>query len=178
MPRRLVCTAALALLVLVPVARADGPQASPGLIQGWTGVTAPGLPFRYVTMPAARSTVLAQVRRSSGRVWGFRTIAGIWGVPQVANDGTAGGPLGLHALPAARRPSVRARARRPFADGGVRRHPVARHTGHSLVSPPASRPACSAAPARDSPRPCALRDRHADVLGLAAGRRRAPRLPR
>src|SRR3954454_941467 len=91
MPRRLVCTAALALLVLVPVARADGPQASPGLIQGWTGVTAPGLPFRYVTMPSARSTVLAQVRRSSGRVWGFRTIGGIWGVPQVANDGTAGG---------------------------------------------------------------------------------------
>jgi hypothetical protein len=91
MLRRLACTAALALLVLVPVARADGPQASPGLIQGWTGVTGPGLPFRYVTMPARNSTVLAQVRRSSGRVWGFRSFPGFWGIPQVANDGTAGG---------------------------------------------------------------------------------------
>jgi hypothetical protein len=91
MPRRLVCIAALAVLVAAPVARADGPQASPGVIQGWTGVTAPGLPFRYVTMPSGHSTVLAMVRRSSGRVWGFRTYRGTWGVPQVANDGTAGG---------------------------------------------------------------------------------------
>jgi hypothetical protein len=91
MPRRLVCAVALTLLVLAPVARADGPQASPGVIQGWTGVTAPGFPFRYVTMPSGPSTVLAQVRRSSGRVCGFRSFAGIWGVPQVANDGTAGG---------------------------------------------------------------------------------------
>jgi hypothetical protein len=91
MPRRLVFLAALMLLVLAPAARADGPQASPGLIQGWTGVTVPGLPFRYVTLPSRSSTVLAQVRRSSGRVWGFRSFDGVWGIPQVANDGTAGG---------------------------------------------------------------------------------------
>ena len=90
MSRHLICVVALAVF-LAPVARADGPQASPGVIQGWTGVTAPGLPFRYVTLPAGSSTVLAMVRRSSGRVWGFRTLRGLWGVPRVANDGTAGG---------------------------------------------------------------------------------------
>jgi hypothetical protein len=91
MLRRLVFLTALGLLLIAPVARADGPQAGPGVIQGWTGVTAPGLPFRYVTLPSGSSTVLAQVRRSSGRVWGFRTFHGTWGVPQIANDGTAGG---------------------------------------------------------------------------------------
>jgi hypothetical protein len=91
MLRRLVCSTALAVLALAPSARADGPQASPGLIQGWTGVTAPGTPFRYVTLPSGSRTVLAQIRRSTGRVWGFRSFDGIWGIPQVTNDGTPGG---------------------------------------------------------------------------------------
>jgi hypothetical protein len=90
MSRRLVVVAALAVLAAAP-ARADGPQASPAVMQGWTGVTAPGAPFRYVTLPTRHDTVLAMVRRSTGRVWGFRTYHGTWGVPQVANDGTAGG---------------------------------------------------------------------------------------
>jgi len=90
MPPRLILVATLALFLVAP-ARADGPQASPGLLQGWTGVTGPGRPFRYVTLPAGASTVLAQVRRSSGRVWGFRSLDGVWGVPLVADDGTAGG---------------------------------------------------------------------------------------
>jgi hypothetical protein len=98
MLRRLACTAALASLVLVPAARADGPQADPGLMQGWTGVTAPGLAFRYVTLPGRSETVVAQVRRSTGRVWGFRSLAGIWGVPLVANDGTAAGLSPDHRL--------------------------------------------------------------------------------
>jgi hypothetical protein len=58
---------------------------------GWTGVTAPGLPFRYVTLPGASETVLAKIRRSSGRVWTWRSLKGEWGVPMVATDGTAGG---------------------------------------------------------------------------------------
>jgi hypothetical protein len=91
MLRRLSCIAALALFAVASGARADGPQASPSVIQGWTGVTGPGLPFRYVTLPSGSSTVLAQVRRSTGRVWGFRSFRGVWGIPQVANDGTAGG---------------------------------------------------------------------------------------
>jgi hypothetical protein len=91
MSRRLVCISALALLGVAPAARADGYQANPGVIQGWTGITAPGFPFRYVTLPSGSSTVLAQVRRSTGRVWSFRSFDGSWGIPRVANDGTAGG---------------------------------------------------------------------------------------
>src|SRR5213592_4480366 len=68
MRRRLACAAVL-LLALPASASADGPQANPGLMEGWTGVTAPGLPFRYVTLPTRSQTVLASVRRSSGRVW-------------------------------------------------------------------------------------------------------------
>jgi hypothetical protein len=287
MSGRLVCAAVLTLLVLAPVARADGPQASPGLIQGWTGVTAPGFPFRYVTMPSGSSTVLAQVRRSSGRVWGFRSFAGFWGVPQVANDGTAGGlnrdrkvvvlaawdprghlrstsrfllvstrsfrvwrrvtlkgdfafdaispgartlyliehvsatdltryrvraydlatrrllpraiadrrqagwtmqgypvacrqpgcAVGLHALPAARRVAVRARARRCDPDGRLRRDPLARSPGHPLVGAPARRPACTAAAPRDPSRAHVVRNRYAHVLGLSAGGDPARRLP-
>jgi hypothetical protein len=89
MDRRLFCLLSLVLFALAPgAAAADGPTY---LMSGWTGVTAPGIPFRYVTLPAGPSTVLAQVRRSSGRVWGFRAFSGIWGIPQVASDGTAGG---------------------------------------------------------------------------------------
>jgi hypothetical protein len=98
MLRRLACTAALASLALAPAARADGPQADPGLMQGWTGVTAPGLAFRYVTLPGRKETIVEQVRRSTGRVWGFRSLPGIWGVPLVANDGTAAGLSPDHRL--------------------------------------------------------------------------------
>jgi hypothetical protein len=91
MLRRLVFAALLALLVGAPSATADGPQADPGLMLGWTGVTAPGRPFRYVTLPTSSQTVLASVRRSSGRVWNWRTLNGMWGIPRVANDGSVGG---------------------------------------------------------------------------------------
>jgi hypothetical protein len=88
---RFVCVIALALLAGAPSASADGPQASPGLLWGWTGVTAPNQPLRYVTLPARSQTVLASVRRSSGRVWNWRSLNGMWGIPRVANDGTVGG---------------------------------------------------------------------------------------
>jgi len=88
MTRRLACALALAALAAAPAAAADGPTY---LMSGWTGVTAPGVPFRYVTLPAGPSTVLAQIRRSTGRVWGFRSFSGTWGIPQVAADGTPGG---------------------------------------------------------------------------------------
>jgi hypothetical protein len=88
---RLACLCAFALLLPVPVAAADGGGPDPGVVQGWTGITLPGLPMRYVTLPTGRATVVAAVRRSSGRVWSWRSLAGTWGVPMVANDGTAGG---------------------------------------------------------------------------------------
>jgi hypothetical protein len=91
MLRLSVCAALLAIIVGAPSASADGPQASPGLVFGWTGATAPGQPLRYVTLPARSQTVLASVRRSSGRVWNWRSLDGMWGIPRVANDGTFGG---------------------------------------------------------------------------------------
>jgi hypothetical protein len=88
---RLACLCAFAALVLVPVAAADGGGPDPGVVFGWTGATLPGLPFRYVTLPAGRATVVAIVRRSTGRVWNSRALTGTWGVPMVAGDGTSGG---------------------------------------------------------------------------------------
>ncbi len=88
---RIACLSAFALLVLAPVAGADGGGPDPGVIEGWTGVTLPRQQFRYVTLPTGRDTVVAAVRRSTGRIWNFRSLRGTWGVPMVANDGTAGG---------------------------------------------------------------------------------------
>src|SRR5581483_2733636 len=87
--RRFALALALALLVLpAGTAAGDGPSY---VLFGWTGVTAPGLPYRYVTLPGSSETVLAAIRRSSGRVWSWRSLHGRWGVPMVATDGTAGG---------------------------------------------------------------------------------------
>jgi hypothetical protein len=91
MLRRLVYATLLMLLVAAPTASADGPQASPGLMQGWTGVTVPGHPLRYVTIPTGTQTVLESVSRSSGRVRNWRSLNGLWGIPLVANDGSVGG---------------------------------------------------------------------------------------
>ncbi|HZT44984.1 MAG TPA: hypothetical protein VFA24_02295 [Gaiellaceae bacterium] len=88
MTRRLACALALAALAVAPAAAGDGPTY---LMFGWTGVTAPGTSFRYVTLPAGSTTVLAQIRRSTGRVWAYRSLSGTWGIPQVASDGTAAG---------------------------------------------------------------------------------------
>jgi hypothetical protein len=89
--RLLLFASALIALALVPAAVADGGGPSPGLMEGWTGVTAPGVKVRYVTMPTAGWTVLATLSRANGRVIQWRPLRGTWGVPTVANDGTTGG---------------------------------------------------------------------------------------
>lgn len=87
--RRLVLTSAFALLALAPGSAAgSGPTY---LMQGWTGVTSPGVPVRYVTLPSSRQTILAVIRRSTGRVLSWRLLDGQWGVPLVAQDGTTSG---------------------------------------------------------------------------------------
>jgi hypothetical protein len=72
-------------------ALADGSKASPGVLAGWDGVRAPGSDVRYVALPNRTETSLAAVRVPSGRIVRFSTLAGLFGVPLVAFDGTAGG---------------------------------------------------------------------------------------
>jgi hypothetical protein len=91
MVRRLACAVVFLTFAVAPTAAADGGGPNPGVMQGWTGVTAPGHPWRYVTLPTGSQTVLAGVRRSTGRVPGWHTLRGTWGVPMVANDGSVGG---------------------------------------------------------------------------------------
>ena len=64
---------------------------SPGISWGWDGVLARNGQVRYVTLPAARNSVLAVVRVRDGRVLRFRSIRDAYGVPLVAYDGTGGG---------------------------------------------------------------------------------------
>jgi len=58
---------------------------------GGSGVTTPESPARYVTVPAASSTVLARVRRDGGQVLESRVLRGTFTIPAVALDGSASG---------------------------------------------------------------------------------------
>lgn len=83
--------AAVALGAVAAGARSDGGGPSPGAVQGWDGVLAPGGQLRYVALWAGRQTAVAAVRVHGGRVVRSTAIRGTYGVPLVANDGTAGG---------------------------------------------------------------------------------------
>lgn len=82
------CT--LAAVACAAPALADGGP-SPGVVQGWSGVVAPGGAMRYVAMPAGGSTVVAAVKIYGGSVERFRSLPGSYGIPVVAFDGTSGG---------------------------------------------------------------------------------------
>jgi hypothetical protein len=70
---------------------ADGGP-SPGAVVGWDGVRAPSGEVRYVALPGGPAmTTVAVVRVNGGRVVHYRSVRGVFGVPQVAFDGTAGG---------------------------------------------------------------------------------------
>jgi hypothetical protein len=89
MSRRVALVLALTLFTLSSgAAAADGPTY---LMMGWKGVTAPGQPLRFVTLPGRSETMLAAVRRSTGRILQWRSFRGDWGIPMVASDGTTDG---------------------------------------------------------------------------------------
>ena len=88
--RRLLLVLSLLALVLAPAALADGGP-SPGVMAGWDGVAASGSSVRYVTLPAAKQTVVATVKKDGGRIVGFALVNGSWGIPSVAWDGSTGG---------------------------------------------------------------------------------------
>jgi hypothetical protein len=86
----------LAALLLIPLAFASasagaGGGPAPGVVTGWNGVVDRAQGVRYVAMPGARTTTVAAVRRSDGRVLRYATVNGAFGIPLVAFDGTADG---------------------------------------------------------------------------------------
>ena len=71
------------------VAAKGGP--APGVSVGWDGTVDASSAVRYVALPAAKTTAVAAVRTSDGRVLRYGTIRGAYGIPLVAFDGTAEG---------------------------------------------------------------------------------------
>ena len=87
----------LIAFALVPLALATGTAAagkggpSPGVSVGWDGAVDVANAVRYVALPAAKTTTIAVVRTSDGRVLRYATIRGAFGIPLVAFDGTTEG---------------------------------------------------------------------------------------
>ena len=71
------------------VAAKGGP--SPGVSVGWDGTADVARAVRYVALPSAKTTTVAAVRTSDGRVLRYATIRGAYGIPFVAFDGTTEG---------------------------------------------------------------------------------------
>ena len=78
-----------ALVAWNAVAATGGP--APGVSVGWDGTVDASSAVRYVALPAAKTTTVAAVRTSDGRVLRYATIRGAYGIPLVAFDGTAEG---------------------------------------------------------------------------------------
>jgi hypothetical protein len=64
---------------------------SPGVSVGWDGTVDVASAVRYVALPSAKTTTVAAVRTSDGRVLRYATIRGAFGIPLVAFDGTTEG---------------------------------------------------------------------------------------
>jgi hypothetical protein len=85
------CIAALLATFIVPTAAwADGLPVL-NVDVGSSGVTAPGLNVRYVTIPAVRNTLVGMIAVNGGKVVRTRLLHGTFTVPAVAYDGSAGG---------------------------------------------------------------------------------------
>lgn len=84
-------TFALVPFALASSIAAAGGGPSPGVMTGWDGTLDAARSVRYVAMPVARATIVAAVRTSDGRMLGYATIKGGFGVPVVAFDGTTEG---------------------------------------------------------------------------------------
>jgi MYXO-CTERM domain-containing protein len=95
-------------------ARADGLPVL-GVDVGGVGVVTPAGDARYVTLPAGPNTVLARVNPAGGRVLASRILPGVFTIPAVAYDGSAGGLSGNGRTLVLIQPRVRfPRARTPL----------------------------------------------------------------
>jgi hypothetical protein len=109
MRRLLIVCCGLALALPASAAGAGGPV-SPQ--QGGAGVAAPGGEVAYIAIGAGHRTVIERVRRAGGTVERYTSLAGSFGVPGVAYDGSATG--------------LSADGRTLVLSGGVGRYPVLR----------------------------------------------------
>jgi hypothetical protein len=78
----------LGLLGLLAPAAAHAVGATPGVAVGGNGASWQGRTERFVTVPAGRSTLVAELRRPGGAVIRSRTIPGRFGIPLIAYDGS------------------------------------------------------------------------------------------
>ena len=88
---RLIASALVVLALVTGTALAAKGGPAPGVTVGWDGTVDSTGAVRYVALPAAKTTTIAAVRTSDGRVLRYGTIRGGFGVPLVAFDGTAEG---------------------------------------------------------------------------------------
>ena len=89
MLRRTLLCSVIAALSLAPAALADGGFLD--VTQAWQGVESDDGSLRYVTVPAENGTAVEAIRTDGGRVEQFGSLAGHFGIPNVAVDGTSGG---------------------------------------------------------------------------------------
>ena len=76
-------------LVLAASANAAGP--SPGLLQGPSGITTSTQKYRFVALHRTRTTQLAAIDKTTGKVVRSRLLRGQWGIPYVTFDGAVDG---------------------------------------------------------------------------------------
>src|SRR3954449_7200612 len=88
--RRALLITTMLLLMPVSEASADGLPVG-GVNAGPSGATTPRASVRYVTIRVGNRTLVARVRRDGGQVLRSRALRGLFTVPAVALDGTAGG---------------------------------------------------------------------------------------
>ncbi len=87
----------LIALILIPFALVAGNAGAgkggptPGVSVGYDGTVDAANGVRYVALPAQKTTTVAAVRISDGRVLSYTTISGAFGIPLVAFDGTTEG---------------------------------------------------------------------------------------
>ena len=87
-PRLVLLACATLLAVPATAAAAGGPV---GAVQGGPGVAAPGGHVRFVAVAGAGGTVIERIRIAGGQVQAVRRLAGDYGIPGAAYDGSTTG---------------------------------------------------------------------------------------
>jgi hypothetical protein len=90
LPSVLVLVAAGTVAVAAPSAAGDGLPVL-AVDVGASGVAAPGGTVRYVTVTVGKTTMVEAVRRNGGQIVRMHGWPGVWTIPAVAYDRTAGG---------------------------------------------------------------------------------------